>query len=65
MCTVNIICVEGRFGVYSFSSGFAFKRQPDLREEWRANPNAVFERLARLGQWEELEVLMDWVPVPQ
>ncbi len=65
MCTAMIICVEGRFGVYSFSTGVVFKRPPDLREEWRANPNAVLERLAREGRWEELEALMDRVPVRQ
>lgn len=65
MCTATIICVEERYGVFSFSTGVAFKRQPDLREEWRVNPNAVLERLSREGRWEELEALIDRVPVAQ
>jgi hypothetical protein len=65
MCTATIVCVGKRYGVFSFSTGVAFKRLPDLREEWRANPDAVLERLSREGRWEELEALMDRVPVAQ
>ena len=60
MCTATVVCVEGRFGVFSFSTGFAFKRVPTLLEEWKSNPNAVLERLAREGRWEELETLMEF-----
>ncbi len=62
MCTATIICVRGRIGVYSFTTGVAFKQPPSLLEEWKANPNAVLERLAREGRWEELETLMEWMP---
>jgi hypothetical protein len=62
MCTSSIVCIRERFGVYSFTTGVAFKREPDLREEWKVNPNAVLERLAREARWEELETLMKQVP---
>jgi hypothetical protein len=65
MCTATIICVGKRYGVFSFTTGVAFNRPPDLHEEWKANPDAVLERLAREGRWEELEALMDRVPVAQ
>ncbi len=63
MCTNSIVCVGDRYGVFSFTTGVTFKRQLELYEEWRVNPNAVLERLAREERWEELEVLMDRVPV--
>ncbi len=63
MCTSQIVSVGNRVAVYSFARGYTFKREPELREEWRANPNAVLERLAREGRWDELEILMDRVPV--
>lgn len=59
MCTTTIVRVGKHFGVFSFSTGVVFKRQPSLLEEWKSNPNAVLERLAREGRWEELETLME------
>jgi hypothetical protein len=63
MCTASIVCVHGNFGVYSFTTGTVFKRQSSLLEEWKSNPNAVLERLAREGRWEELETLMEFYEV--
>lgn len=63
MCTASIVTVRGRIGVYSFTTGVTFKSPPSLVEEWKMNPNAVFERLAREGRWDELETLVDRVPV--
>lgn len=59
MCTSTVVEVSGRLAVYSFTTGCTFRREISLLEEWRANPNAVLERLAHQEQWEELEFLME------
>ncbi len=59
MCNAVVIVVCGRCGVYSFSSGVSFRREPELCEEWRDNPNAVLERFDREGRLDELEAFID------
>lgn len=57
MC--EVIVHEGRVYVYSWTTGCVCKHEPNLLEEWKANPEAVLERFDRQGRLDELEALMD------
>ncbi|OGZ03994.1 MAG: hypothetical protein A2648_00120 [Candidatus Lloydbacteria bacterium RIFCSPHIGHO2_01_FULL_41_20] len=56
---MEIIFVGGRAGVYSWIDGVKFRKEQRLKEEFRRNPDAVFERLYRHGQTDLLEYLIE------
>lgn len=56
----DIICkVDGKWAVLSWTDGLAHRRELTLIEEANKDPEAVINRLMRMGEWDMAEAVMD------
>lgn len=56
---MQIICIDGRYGVFSFVSGFKTRMEPTLLEWARKDFDACFNYLFRQGLDDVAEELFD------
>lgn len=56
---MNIVQVNGKFGVFSFAEGFKSKSEPTLLEWARVDFDACMAYLFRRGLHEEAEEIFD------